>query len=199
MSNDAGRKIRELRAVLRETQAEFGDRFGVEQATVSRWERGEPVQRRYQGPVADLAGMTVAEFFHSDEGPRMVPIVGFVSGGESFTPVDDHEPGAGIEHITLKIGGDEQIAVCVRGDSMNPVYRDGDIIVGKRLGRRDLSRAIGKDCIVKTVIGEGYVKKVLAGTTRTTFRLRSYNPAFEDLENVAIEWAAPIVWIGRKQ
>jgi phage repressor protein C with HTH and peptisase S24 domain len=198
MWTDVGRKIRALRNALRESQAEFGDRFGVEQATVSRWEKGlSPVQRKHQSAIAELAGMTVAEFFHSREAPRLIPIVGYVSGGESFTPTEDHEPGQGIDHITLSLGEEDQVAVRVRGDSMSPVYRDGDTLIGRRIGRRDLTRALGKDCIIKTAAGEGYVKRVLPGSKRHVFRLRSYNPLYDDIEDVALEWAAPIIWINR--
>lgn len=116
-----GKKIRSLRKALGESQAEFGARFDVEQASVSRWEKGVSVQRKYQEPLAELAGMTVAEFFHTTSEPRLIPIVGYVSGGESFTPTDDHEPGAGIDHVMLSFEQDQQVAVRVRGDSMRPV------------------------------------------------------------------------------
>lgn len=196
MSRLIGQKIQKLRRQLGDTQAEFADRLGVEQPTVSRWERGEMPKRALQAPIASLAAMSVAEFFHSEDGPRLIPIVGYVAGGESFTPFDDEEA-SGIDHITLSLGEDEQIAVRVRGNSMFPVYRDGDTIIGRRQGRRDASRFVGHDCIVKTVLGEGYVKRVLMGTRSGFFRLRSYNPAFDDIEDVEIAWAAPIVWIGR--
>lgn len=181
-----------------ESQAEFGDRFAVEQATVSRWEKGEPVARRHQDPIARLAGMTVAEFFHSNEQPRLIPIVGYVGGGDRFTPVDDHAPGAAIEHVSLSLGDENQVAVRVRGPSMSPVYRDGDVIIGVRLTSRSLANAINLDCIVMTADGDGYVKRVLKGTKPGRFRLRSYNPDYADIEDVAIAWAAPVSWVGRR-
>ena len=60
-----GEKIRQLRDRFRETQAVFGERFGVEQASVSRWEKGA----KHEKHLAELANMTVPEFFHSDEPP----------------------------------------------------------------------------------------------------------------------------------
>lgn len=190
-----GQKIRSLRKALGENQAEFGARFDVEQATVSRWEKGDPVQRKE--PLARLAGMSVAEFFHTTVELRLIPIVGYVSGGESFTPTDDHLPGGGIDHVMLTIDKNDQIAVRVRGDSMRPVYRNGDVIIGSRMLGADLAGVIGADCIVKTAAGEGYVKTVHRGSKRGMFRLRSYNPAYQDIEDVAIEWAAPITHVIR--
>lgn len=200
MPRIVAQRILELRNRLGEGQAEFGHRFGVEQPTVSRWESGaSKPARSLEQPIADLAGMTVAEFFHSADAARSIPVVGYVSGGEAFVPIDDHEPGAGLDFVTPRLGDDSYIAVKVRGDSMSPVYRDGDLIIAARAGRRDMSKMIGRDCIVKTAAGEGYVKRVLAGTKKGTVRLRSYNPAYDDIEDVQIEWAAAIVWIGRGQ
>lgn len=195
-----GKKIRQLRKALNEGQAAFGDRFGVEQATVSRWEKGLVVARRYQDQIAELAGMSVAEFFHSNSGPRLIPIVGYVSGGESFTPIDDAPAQEGIDHIKLDIGDMEQVAVKVRGRSMSPVYRDGDVVIGTKIeDRRTITRNIGKDCIIKTIDGEGYLKTLRKGEKPGKYTLESYNPAFDDVPNVEVEWIAPVTWVGRAQ
>jgi len=194
----AGPKITALRTALRETQELFAERFGVTQTTVSRWEDGMPVVRRLQQPIAELAGQTVAEFFHSDEGPRVVPIVGYVSAGDKFTPIDDEDPAARSEHVTISFNDSAKVAVIVRGDSMVPAYRPGDVIVGMLASRTDLTAAIGKDCIVRTEAGEGYVKRVMRGTKPGTFRLRSYNSAYDDIDDVRLEWAAPVRYIERR-
>ncbi|MFZ4807512.1 MAG: XRE family transcriptional regulator [Hyphomicrobiaceae bacterium] len=199
MSHDVGAKIRRLRMALGESQALFGDRFSVEQPTVSRWEKGEEVQRKHRSQLAELAGLSVAEFFHSAEQPRVIPVVGYVAGGERFIPVVQGEAGNGFDHVTLSIDPDDNIAVRVRGDSMSPVYRDGEVIVGRRLEGSDVSRAVGLDCIAMTTGGEGYVKRILKGAAPGSYRLRSYNPSYEDIEDVALAWAAPIWMIMRQR
>lgn len=55
-----GKKIKSLRKALGDNQAEFGERFGVEQATVSRWEKGEPVQRKHQEPTLPASSARTA-------------------------------------------------------------------------------------------------------------------------------------------
>lgn len=194
----AGSKIASLRAALGDSQELFGERFGVTQTTVSRWEDGVPVARKYQQPLATLAGLTVAEFFHSDEGHRVVPIVGYVSAGDAFTPIEDEDPKARSEHVTIAFDDLAKVAVIVRGDSMVPAYRPGDVIVGTVRSKRDLMNAVGKDCIIRTANGEGYVKRVMRGTKPGLFRLRSYNSAYDDMDDVEIEWAAPIRYIDRR-
>lgn len=140
MSSTTGDKIKSLRTALGESQAVFGERFGVEQATISRWEKGEPVQRKYMAAVADLAGMTVAEFFHSREAPRLVPVVGHVRSGGMLKFLNP-APGADVEHIRLEHGGADQVAVRIMDDSMSPVYRAGDVVIGQKAYRQENSRS----------------------------------------------------------
>jgi transcriptional regulator with XRE-family HTH domain len=65
MRHNIGERIRKLRESLGESQAEFGERFRVEQGTVSRWETGASlVKRAFQEDMAKLAGTTVAAFFY---------------------------------------------------------------------------------------------------------------------------------------
>lgn len=197
MSETLGQRIKRLRLSLNEGQPVFGERFDVEQATVSRWENDvSPPAKRYWEAIAKVANMTVSEFFLGADQHLSVPIVGYVSGGESFVPSSDGEDAGGLDTLDLNISAVDQIAVRVRGDSMAPVYRDGDTIVAKRLGRRDLDTALGHDCIVMTSEGEGYVKRLMKGSRKGTFRLRSYNALYEDKE-VRVEWAAPIILIRR--
>src|SRR3990167_4241761 len=58
-----GAKIKAARVGLGESQPVFGDRFGVQQGTVSRWERGYPPERVHWAPLAPVVGGAVAEIF----------------------------------------------------------------------------------------------------------------------------------------
>lgn len=198
MSREIGRKIRELRLRFGESQAEFGHRLSVEQATVSRWEKGEMPARRYEAPIAGLAGMSVTEFFHTDEGPRLIRVVGELATG-GVTLKDEAAPGAPINHISLNLGENDQIALPVRGHQWEPVYRDGDTIIANCLRKSKIKQAIGKDCIVKTADGKAYIKIVRRGSKKGFYTLRDIRPRVDDMENVELEWAAPILWIGRAQ
>jgi transcriptional regulator with XRE-family HTH domain len=61
-------KIRALREGKGESQEAFGERFDVTQTSVGRWESGEQIPAvRYRAAIADLAGCTEAEFFHTDD------------------------------------------------------------------------------------------------------------------------------------
>lgn len=176
-------------------QAAFGELFGVAQATVSRWEKGFPVQANKRAQIADKAGQTEGEFFHSTAGPRVVPVVGYVSAGEAFEPNGDGEP---LDAFTIDVA-DDLIAVIVRGDSMDPVYRSGDVVIGRQVRGREIANCLDRDCIVMTKSGDGYLKQLKRSTSsrKNVFRLRAYNDRYGDVDDVTLEWVAPVVWIHR--
>jgi phage repressor protein C with HTH and peptisase S24 domain len=150
------------------------------------------------GALADALSLPIG-YFLTDEVHRVptIPVVGFASGGEEWTPIDDNGDLPQLDFVSLDLTGSDAIAIRVRGHSMSPVFRDGDDLVCSRQRGQDMRMAIAQDCVVKTMNNKFYVKHVLKGTVKNTFRLRSYNPAFEDIENVALEWAAPVTWIRR--
>lgn len=191
-----GKKIAALRRAFGETQAVFGERLGVEQATVSRWEQGEPPQRRYEKPIAELANMSVAEFFHSDQQPRLIPKVGKVSGGS--VEMNAPQSGGAVSHVTISLGENGQISLVVVGNTLAAAgYRNGDTLIANKLPKAKMAKAIGRDCIVVTATGEALIKNVRKGTSKGLYTLRDLRPHEDDMEDVDLQWAAPIVWIGR--
>lgn len=142
--------------------------------------------------VARVLGKSLSELVEGDAGPvQQVPVVGCVSAGELWTPIDD-----GLEYEPLRVDGGEPVAVRVRGDSMAPVYRHGDVLVGPKRAHAP-ERFVGHDCIVVTEKDERLLKFLARGTMPGRFNLRSYNPANKDIENVKLAWVAPIMWVRR--
>ncbi len=190
--------IRRVREALGETQGQFATRFGVEQPTVSRWERAvSPPERKYLSAMAGLAGVDEASFVYDETSANLVPVVGYASGGDEWIPVDDYAQGDGMEPVELSLGDADPIAIMVRGESMAPVYRNGDVLICSRQGGTDLSAALNRDCVVRTVDGRCYIKFLLRGDRPGRFRLRSYNVSFPDMEGEALDWAAPVMWVKR--
>jgi predicted transcriptional regulator len=79
-----GLRIQKVVKESGENQAVFGERFGVTQATVSRWCRGWVPDREYWEPLSRLAGQSVSEFIlgqpaaapvKSDNGPSVAEVV----------------------------------------------------------------------------------------------------------------------------
>lgn len=129
--------------------------------------------------------------------PRRVsstlPMMGFAQAGTGGYFDDAGFPvGQGLEEIDAPAeSGEGAYALKVSGDSMMPLYRDGDILIVQpgaslRKGDRVVARTRGGEIMAK----------VLAARTSETVTLMSLNPIYPDraLPLVEIEWMARIVW-----
>jgi hypothetical protein len=171
-----------------------------------------PLSRLYkylQGRVAQPRGDVIAtiartigvneQWLRDGVGPQhsRFPVVGYVGAGESFVPYDDLAAGAALDEFEFGVDAGDPIAVLVRGRSMEPVYRPGDVLVCSRRRTIDADEFLGRDCIVLLESGEGYVKHVVSGSRPGRFNLLSY--AASPIEDARLEWAAPILWVRRRQ
>lgn len=129
-----GQRVARLRRTLKENQADFGKRFGVGQTTVSKWEadRQEPEAKHLDviaslemddPGMADRDGTTPANPLFT-----LVPLVGYVGAGAVVQMVDRGAGSSAIDWIKAPKGFGAVEALGVRGDSMYPVYRDGDTV-----------------------------------------------------------------------
>ncbi|MCL4190085.1 MAG: helix-turn-helix transcriptional regulator [Rhodobacteraceae bacterium] len=123
-----------------------------------------------------------------------VPLIGFAQAGAGGFFDDGGFPvGQGWEEIGLPAAGsgENAYALQVQGDSMLPLYRDGDILIvepGARVRK-------GDRIVAKTVTGE-VMAKVLANRTAQHVELVSLNPDHPDrlIPAAEIVWLARIVW-----
>ena len=108
---------------------------------------------------------------------HLVPLVGMAqAGSRGFFDDAGFPAGAGWDEIPFPdLGDDHAYALEVTGDSMLPVYRDGDrIIVSPAAPPRR-----GDRVVVKTLAGEVLAKQ-LNRLTAQRVELKSLNPAYED-------------------
>lgn len=188
-------RIAALRALKRWTQEELARRLGVATQTVYRWEAGR------RGPdedtlvkLAEVFGCAIGELF-TDLGPIHAPLSGSIGAGQRVEL--NQGPDATGEPWPCPPGMIRPIAMIVRGDSMLPAYRDGDVvIIDAPDGYGVPEDAIGRDCVVALEDGTHLVKTVLPGRDPGTFHLTSYG-AHETLTNKALRWAAPVRWVQR--
>lgn len=160
-----------------------------------RWPSTESVAK-----VIHATNSSLDEFFAliedaSSKAPngRVVPLIGFAQAGSGGFFDDAGFPaGQGWELIELPSRAAEgAYALRVQGDSMLPLYRDGDLLIvqpGVVIRR-------GDRVVVKTVEGE-VMAKLLERRTAQSIDLVSINPAFpkRQIANESIEWMARIIW-----
>ncbi|MGH6860435.1 MAG: LexA family transcriptional regulator, partial [Phyllobacterium sp.] len=135
------------------------------------------------GKTASVAGTVM----------RSVPLLGFAQAGAGGFFDDGGFPvGQGWDVVEFPVGpGDAVYALEVSGDSMLPLYRDGDTIIvapGAPVRR-------GDRVVLKTRDGE-VMAKILARQTPRTIELQSMNPEHVNrtFDAVHVEWIARILW-----
>jgi len=161
-----------------------------------RWPSTESLAK-----VLQATGSTLDQFVSlvalENQTPRvslkLIPLIGLAQAGSAGYFDDAGFPaGAGWEEITFpELGDPHAYALEITGDSMLPVYRDGDrIIVSPSASTRR-----GDRVVVKTIEGEVMAKQIARMTMRK-IELHSFNPNFEDrvLELTDIAFIHRIIW-----
>ena len=122
-----------------------------------------------------------------------IPLLGFAQAGAGGYFDDAGFPvGHGWDLVEFPAGvADGSYALKVQGDSMLPLYRDGDVLIvhpGAAVRR-------GDRVVVKTAGGE-VMAKILTKHSAQIIELTSMNPDHPDrsLAAAEIEWIARIVW-----
>lgn len=124
-----------------------------------------------------------------------IPLIGFAQAGAGGFFDDGGFPaGQGWDLVEFPASPSRKSGVYaleVQGDSMMPLYRDGDVLIvepGAQVRR-------GDRVVVKTREGE-VMAKVLARQTARSIELVSLNPEHPNraLDTSDIEWVARIIW-----
>ncbi|HTV70190.1 MAG TPA: helix-turn-helix transcriptional regulator [Rhizobiaceae bacterium] len=125
--------------------------------------------------------------------PTAVPLIGFAQAGTGGYFDDAGFPaGQGWDLVELPARTREgTYALQVQGDSMLPLYRDGDVLVVDPA----VTVRKGDRVVVKTTSGE-VMAKLLEKQTVKVVSLRSLNPehAGREISMSDVEWVARIVW-----
>lgn len=123
---------------------------------------------------------------------RAIPIVGMARAGADGFFDDAGFPVGADETVRFPdLGEDRVYALEIAGDSMEPMYRSGDIVIvqpGAAVRR-------GDRVVVRTHAGE-VIAKLLGRRNEQTIELLSLNPAHKPRELAAaeVDWIARIVW-----
>jgi len=124
---------------------------------------------------------------------RRIPLIGLAqAGGEGFFDDGGYPVGGGWDEVSLpEIGDANAYALEISGDSMEPVFRDGDMVIVSPAApiRR------GDRVVVRTTDGEVMAKQLARRSARRV-ELRSLNPAHPDysFDLTEVTWIHRIVW-----
>jgi phage repressor protein C with HTH and peptisase S24 domain len=160
-----------------------------------RWPTMESISR-----VLNAAGANVEEFMDLLSGRKgqplrrkQIPMLGFAKAGKGGFFDDSGFPaGNGWEEIDVPgVTDTAAYGLEITGDSMAPVYREGDtIIVSPATTIRK-----GDRVVVRTSDGQ-VMAKIMQRQTARTLELASFNTAHETkiLDMKDVDWMARIIW-----
>lgn len=159
-----------------------------------RWPSTESLSK-----VLEATGASLTEFVSligetAGPGPlQRVPVIGYAQAGNAGYFDDAGYPaGSGWDELLFPTLGDPHAyALEVSGDSMEPVYRDGDTIIVSPAAQ--IRR--GDRVVVRTREGEVMAKQLLRETA-TKIELISINRAHPDrsIARTDLAWMARIIW-----
>lgn len=169
-------------------------RFSNDADARPRWPSTESLSK-----VLAATGVSFGEFAAMADGgaaaaAKGVPLIGFAQAGDDGFFDDAGFPvGQGWDEIDFPgLARDGVYALEISGDSMAPVYREGDRIVVDPTAPEPRR---GDRVVVKTIDGEVLAKEI-ARITAKAVELKSLNPDYpgRTLERKDIAWIARILW-----
>lgn len=192
MGRQLATKIATLRRTLGQNQAEFGERFGVSQGSVSRWEKGSIPDPTIIAQLADLAREDVRSFLGGapqdssfvNLGQRLM-VKGSVAAGvwrEAYEwPEDEWFSYTGGSHVSAP--AERRFGLRVEGESMNEIYPPGTVLDCVSIWDMEMP-ASGRNVVVVRERLDGAVEATvkqfyLDPTGKAWLLPKSTNPAFQ--------------------
>lgn len=163
-----------------------------------RWPSTESLSK-----ILEATGSSLDEMFRlfganisnerAPETKGAIPLLGFAEAGQGgFFDDAGYPAGQGWDEIAFPASqGENLIALEVSGDSMLPLYRDGDrLIVDRNAQVRK-----GDRVVVRTNAGE-VMAKLLARQTTRSLELHSLNPDHPHriFDMAEVDWIGRIIW-----
>lgn len=167
-----------------------------------RWPSTESISRVLEATGANMSDFLTLmdaddELSSASIKTGFIPLLGFAqAGAKGYFDEDGYPKGDAWDEIKFPDNdrGDGSYALEINGDSMEPLYRKGDVLVVSR----DATVRRGDRVVVRTRKGEVMAKE-LARKTSGKLELKSLNPDHDDLVLSAgdVSWMARILWVSQ--
>lgn len=166
-----------------------------------RWPSTESISR-----ILAATGATTSDFLsliddleNQNKKGLSIPLIGFAqAGAQGFFDEEGYPEGDSWDEIPFPeydTHKDKSIyALEVSGNSMEPLYRDGDILM---ISPKSKTR-VGDRVVIKTNEGEVMAKE-LAKQNASRVEIKSLNPSHENrkIPLTDIAWIARIIWVSQ--
>ncbi len=168
-----------------------------------RWPSTESISR-----ILGATGATMTDFVALVESSNnnntqnkalLIPVIGFAQAGEGgYFDEEGYPNGDSWDEVRfpeVNSGGDEGLyALEISGDSMEPLYREGDILV---VSPHSKTR-VGDRLIIKTTNGEVMAKELVKQNS-ARIEICSLNPNHKNrrIPMNDIVWMARVIWVSQ--
>lgn len=183
------------RAGLDATSFNPSKRFGPGDPPRPRWPSTESMTM-----VLQATGLSLSEFAvlaeDALEAPTSVPLLGLAKAGQDGFFDDAGLPvGEGWDQTDLPRAKDTLFSLQITGDSMSPLYREGDRVI---VDQEATQVRRGDRVVARLTSGETVAKEVTSLTSRAV-TLASINPDYPPriVPRREIEWMARILWVSQ--
>lgn len=193
--------ITALRKEKKLTQARLAELCGVHQTAVSQWEKGRTMpDAESLKTLSEVLGASVDTILGTSapapKGVR-IPVVGYVRAG---SPLEAIENDMGYEEIPVQLAATgEFFALYIRGNSMEPRFYEGDIVIVRKQPDVDS----GDIAVVLVNSMDATVKKLIKNGTGIS--LVPFNPDYsvmdfsaEDISRLPVSVIGKVVELRRK-
>lgn len=168
-----------------------------------RWPSTESVSRILEATGASmsdfLALMDGEELLGGESRSGFIPLLGFAQAGAAgYFDEDGYPAGDSWDEIKFPDNNGKKFsnayALEISGDSMEPLYRKGDVLVVSR----DATVRKGDRVVIRTTKGEVMAKELVKKAAGKV-ELKSLNPDHPDriLSANNISWMARILWVSQ--
>jgi len=179
-------RIKSARKRLSMSQAVLARHINVDQSSIAYWESGRTAPKHSRVlALAEVLGVTpewlqfgVAK---SSVGVE-VPVVAAIGDSERPEALSE-DPAIGFE---LPNDSGENVAVTVKGNSLAPVYHDGDVLIGPRLSPEAALQEFHTDSVFGMRDGRALLVRAAAGRAV---------PSGPIADAALIAWVMPVSWI----
>ena len=158
-----------------------------------RWPGTESLSKAMAATGCGVSGLFAEQLRREGAPASTVPVIGHAQAGlHGYFDDAGYPVGAGWDEVAFPdLGDPNAYALEIAGDSMEPVYRDGDIVVVSPAA----SLRRGDRVVARTREGE-VLAKLLGRLTARRIELHSFNSDHEDyvLARSDLDWIARIVW-----
>lgn len=206
---NAGNRLKQLREEKGLSQSEVAKIMGVGSTTYLKWENGENQPTRKLDQLSQFFNVsidyllgksdvkTIPNKNHHSKGVK-IPVLGRVVAG---VPIDAVQEILDYEEITPEMAATgEYFALQVKGASMEPTLRDGDIVIVKKqptVDSGDIAIVLvnGNDATVKEI------KESPAGITLIGHNAAIYTPQFysnKEIQDMPVQIIGKVVEMRRK-